>query len=119
MLQRVLADRIRERGLSKRAAAREIGVAHTTLIRILEGANADMDTIMKISDWLKIPMSTLINAEQSDLASKIAVLIDKNPELGDVFVKAITEVIEGNISTDIIEDIASYTIFKINSQKST
>lgn len=111
MLKELLKQEVEGKGLSSREASKVIGVSHTTIIRALRGDMIDLDTIVKIADWMNVRPAHLLNVfggtEQS-LADKIAVVLEMNPKLVEVFTEAITQIQDGNASPDIIEDIAAY-----------
>ena len=56
----LLEQRMRERSLSIREAAKEIGVSHTTISRIInEQTTADIYTLIAVSKWLGCTPSSL------------------------------------------------------------
>ena len=84
MLEIILRKELYERGLSSRSAASEIGVAHTTLLRALRGQSVDVETIVKIANYLGIRPSELINTlddSGTSLADQLSVLLSRSPEL--------------------------------------
>lgn len=107
---------IEKRGLSIRAAAREIGVAHTTLNRVIDGQDIDVGTIVKVCDWLGVPVSTALNtfSSKETLPEKLAVLIEAEPKLKEVFEQAMGDLENGSLSTNDLSDIVSYAAYKIN-----
>ena len=117
-IARLLEERMGERGLSLRKAGREIGVAHTTLARIINGEPYDVATAEKIADWLGVPVSTLLDtggaSEGRDtLAAKIAAVLETQPRLARVFEEAMERVLNGEMSNEAFRDLAAYAAFKL------
>jgi transcriptional regulator with XRE-family HTH domain len=121
MLKAKLAQEMKHKGLSTRQVASEIGTSHTTILRALRGEIVDVVTILKMSDWLGIEPSTLINSMASTKAAlpeQIAVMLGKYPRLENEFTKAIKAVLEEKVEPEIIEDIVAYAAYKINLRSS-
>lgn len=116
-LARLIEERMAAQGMSLRQAGREIGIAHTTLKRILEGEPFDVATAQKIADWLGVPLSTLLDTEGASddpdtLAAKIAAVIETEPRLARVFGDAMDRVLNGEMSNEAFRDLAAYAAFK-------
>jgi transcriptional regulator with XRE-family HTH domain len=107
---------MKELNLSARQAAEIIGTSHTTILRAASGEIVDLDTVIKISDWLGVRPSRLLNSfsqEQDVLDERITALIEGNPKLKEVFKRAMTLVENNEIDPTIIEDIVAYSSFKL------
>jgi transcriptional regulator with XRE-family HTH domain len=117
MLKIKLLEEMKKKGVSPRQVGEEVGVAHTTINRALRGETVDVGTIIKISQWLKVKPSTLLNSmvdTGSGLPDQIAVMLESFPLLAENFSKAIDALVAGEVDPAIIEDIAAYTAYKIN-----
>jgi len=117
MLEKMLGDEIKKRGISIRQASREIGVAHTTLTRLMEGEQADFDTLEKISTWMKVPISAVVDSTGkpgSALASKIEMIIAKEPLLAGTFQASIEAYEKGEFTESDIQDIVAYAAYRLN-----
>lgn len=117
MLKTKLAQEMKIRALGTRQVAKEVGTSHTTILRALRGDIVDVGTILKISKWMGIKPSTLINSMATTkdvLPEQIAVMLQKYPRLEVEFEKAIKAVTEGTLEPEIIEDIVAYAAYKIN-----
>lgn len=122
MLKRVLEERMRSGGLSARAVARETGLSHTTIIRILEGKNVDLDVITTICNWLGISVNNVLASDQnlderSTLVADIAAVVEQEPGLAEVFKDAVEEIKNGTMEPNDLRDIISYAKFKIQSKR--
>jgi transcriptional regulator with XRE-family HTH domain len=117
MLPKVLADALRERGVSNRAAAREIGISHSTLGRILEGQSYDVQTLLSVCEWLEISPSSVLASEgvikKDALAAKIAMMVETNPALEKIFEEAIERYENNEISKQAIQDLIQYAAFRL------
>jgi transcriptional regulator with XRE-family HTH domain len=113
MIQELLYNQIYARYINIRQASREIGVGHTTVIRILNGAEIDLDTLKKIAAWLGVEASTLLDAGQNDLASKILVFIKRNPELARELNVALDWLADGKMKTETLQDVLTYIAYRM------
>ena len=117
-LARLIEERMGAEVKSLRRAGREIGIAHTTLKRILEGEPYDVSTAQKIADWLGVPLSTLLDSggtseDKDTLAAQIAAVLETEPRLAEVFGRAMQRVLSGKMSNEAFRDLAAYAAFKI------
>ncbi len=117
MLKPLITEEMKKRGMSTRQVAEEMGMSHTTVIRALRGGEVDLTTVIKISEWLGVKPSTLINSladTKSALPDKIAVMLGGHPRLEAEFAKAIKAILEEKVDPAIIEDIAAYASYRID-----
>jgi transcriptional regulator with XRE-family HTH domain len=115
VLQTLLKDVAKERGLSARELGAEIGVSHTTLLRAMRGDVVDVDTLVLIADYLKVRPSTLLDGfgKTDHTAVAMSALIQAEPGLAKVFEEATREIEAGRAEPEIIEDIVSYASYKL------
>ncbi|MGD8753866.1 MAG: hypothetical protein PVG14_20720 [Anaerolineales bacterium] len=117
MRTELIRDALDQRKLSVRAAAREVGVSHTTLLRALDGENMDMPTIEKIAEWMGIRPSLLIDLavhasrEDDDLVRSVAAFIRQDPEIAEVFQRAVNRVENGKMSPSMVRKLVRYAAF--------
>jgi plasmid maintenance system antidote protein VapI len=118
MLKQILEKELKERSLSSRGAAELIGVSHTTILRALRGDVVDLETVLRVSDWLHIRPSTLLNSMNTNaqLSDQIAAIVERNPRLNQIFSDATIAVKIGKADPAIIEDIVAYALYKLNLQ---
>ena len=110
MLRNFLNEKITRNRLSVRAAAREIGVSHTTLNRVLEGSQLDLDTFIKFCEWLNVRPATMLGMETGNTLE----ILNEFPELRDALTDASRMIAEGRASSDFIRDVEAYIRFKVN-----
>ena len=114
MLAKSLENLIRDRGISVRAAGRQIGVAHTTVIRILEGKPVDIDTLGRVCKWMGISVTDALEIDtQGNVATKIALLVERIPELGVTLTQALAAVEAGELPEEDLREIIQYATYKI------
>jgi transcriptional regulator with XRE-family HTH domain len=116
MLVAMLDKEIKKRGLSVREAAKQIGVSHTTIFRVLAGTPIDVDTLVAIANWLNVRPSALLNSmsEATPLPELITALVERNPKLEQVLRNATNAIKNGQADPAIIEDIVAYAFYKLN-----
>ena len=116
MLQIVLRKAMDERGLSSHKAAEAIGVSHTTILRALRGEAVDVDTIIKIANFLGIRPSELLNSMSTDatLPDQLAALLGHSPQLEEELKDAVERVQAGALDPAVVKDIVSYALYKLN-----
>jgi len=115
MLRKLLIDEIKWRGLSVRAAAQEIGVAHTTVLRLIEGKPGDLETMRKVCSWLNVEMATILSShERSEkaLAEKFAIIMERNPGLYQMFEGYYEKTETKEIDLRDLEEILAFLIFR-------
>jgi transcriptional regulator with XRE-family HTH domain len=112
--KRLQTDRI-----SVRQAARDIGISHTTLNRVIQGEPPNVDTMTKIAQWLGIsPAEFLEGPDEVDTtAAQIAILIRSEPRLQEIFVEAARRVSAGEMDQSVFEDLISYAAWKMGGAK--
>lgn len=113
MLQRLLDERIREKNISIREASRQIGVSHTTLIRIIGGEQCDIPTIAKITNWLGVSMSLVLGQADDNLATTIAAFAASEPRLAMVLDKAMQRVLQRRMKPETLRDLLAYIAYRI------
>ena len=119
MLPKLVSERMKDLGLSNRAAAKKIGIAHTTLERFQDGRDIDLETLIKICGFFEIPLSTAVNSlqEENSLAGDVAVLIESQPGLADRFKEAIANFKSNGLSAADLVEIIEFIIFKLRTKQ--
>lgn len=116
MLAALLKEKCQLLDYSSRQAAKMVGVSHATILRALKGEVVDLETLIKMSDWLNVKPHTLLNTFSSSddgLADQIAVVINRYPALKDAFTRAIRLISAGEADPAVIDDIAAYSSYKL------
>jgi lambda repressor-like predicted transcriptional regulator len=116
MLQTFIQEKMNENNLSLRAASRKIGIAHTTLIRILDGKPYRQENLVKIATWLDVSPATLVNLMSGDedpLAKKIVAALQKEGKLAKAFEDVVQAIENGEVQSDIINEIIAFAVFRL------
>lgn len=122
MLQTLLKDEARKRGLSSRKLAEEIGTSHTTIIRAMRGESIDLDTLIAIADWAGVRPADLLNSlskRGGNMADQLAVLIERVPALKKPLEEAMKAIEAGTADPAIVEDIVTYATYKLEKSGAT
>jgi transcriptional regulator with XRE-family HTH domain len=69
-LGRLVQDKRGNRGV--REVAREIGIGHTTLLRVERGQLPDLENYQKICNWLGVDVSTVTGISQTHSSQPLA-----------------------------------------------
>ena len=117
MLDFILQQAMEQRRVSAREVARQTGVAHTTVLRILAHENADLETIKKICGWLRIDPMYVVNLdsgqEEKEWLWKLGMLIESNTIIHIAMKRVFRDLDLREISPRIINDIGAYIVFAI------
>jgi transcriptional regulator with XRE-family HTH domain len=116
MLPTIISKELMNRRISIREAARQIGIAHTTLIRILGDKAVDLTTLDQVGKWLQTPVSTLLDVrkeETSSMGQRLEFLIRQNLVLADAMEDLLNKVYGYEIDPQILEEVLAFLAFKI------
>jgi lambda repressor-like predicted transcriptional regulator len=119
MLPKILHDDIKSKGISVREASRQIGVAHTTVVRALKGKPLDLPTIELISKWIGINPNDVLDISKPQprtAADKLAVLLSHNPGLSIAFGHVLDLYENNQIDERMLTDILAYITFRLSLQ---
>jgi len=117
MINAIIRNEIHQRGLSVRKAAREIGVSHTTMFRIIKGSPIDLPTATKLSNWLNVPVSSLVDASTGNNSSeieKIIFFLSLYPDLIQKLIQTIDQIQTNPNVTQAIADVLAYLVFRLS-----
>ena len=118
MLQRVVQDEMARRDLSLRPAAKEIGIAHTTLLRVLNNEPVDLNTLLKVSEWTGMSLTTILGMEETEdekaIMATMTAIVEAEPELRQTFLQAHQALVDGEIDIEDLREIASYAAYKLS-----
>jgi transcriptional regulator with XRE-family HTH domain len=115
MLQTILQQEMKRRNVSSHGVAEAIGTSHTTVLRAMRGERVDVDTIIKLANWMNIRPSELLNSmSDTSTADQLAVLLSYSPELEAELKDATERVKAGQLDPAVVRDIVSYALYKLN-----
>ena len=119
LMATLVKEKMTKDRLSFRKAGDQVGVSHTTIQRVADGEQMDLPTTQKIADWLRIPLSTLLDLDSKtddQLAKQIAAVLYREPQLATVFGEAMKRVLTGEMQPDTFRALAQYAAFQITTQ---
>ncbi|MGD9093241.1 MAG: helix-turn-helix transcriptional regulator [Anaerolineales bacterium] len=115
----LVKDKMQREGLSLRSAASQIGVTHTTLKRVIDGEPFDVPTAKKISKWLGVNTSTLLDVtpdvdQADDVAQAMAAILATEPQLRNIFREAVKRVQTGEVELSTVREIVQYAAYRLD-----
>jgi DNA-binding Xre family transcriptional regulator len=116
MLARIVENQMQENHFSLRDAAIQIGISHTTLDRFLKEGNVDLDTLVKICNWLGVRVSTALDAYQNGeeaLVPKLNLLLESDHSLAYALNDGVKYIEGAYIPPDVMMDILLYIGFRM------
>ena len=115
-LATLLRQRLDAERLSVRDAGELIGVSHSTVARAVNGEAVNIDTLIRICDFLNVPVESTLNRRDNidELMEEMMTMISIEPELADVFSEIIKDLTEGRINSNILFEIAAFAQFRLH-----
>jgi lambda repressor-like predicted transcriptional regulator len=112
-----LKEKLQKEGISIRGAAREIGVSHTTLLRVLDNQPIDVDTLVKTCDFIGIAPSFVLDTMSSDkhasLEAKMKMIARRYPRVEAVFEEALRRLEAGEVEQQAVDDLVSFAAYRL------
>lgn len=116
ILATLLADALKQRGLSERETAKQIGVSPTTINRAIKGESVDVDTLIMICGWLGVSPSQVLDAmlpSNTSLVSALTTIVEADPRLVTIFDEAMVRLENHEIEVDDLRDLIRYAVFRL------
>lgn len=117
LISRLLAEKMRAGGLSTRDVAGETGVAHTTIMRVLQGRVVSVKTLKNVARFLEADPGLFLTSPGDDpdeaLAKDLAAIIGREPRLREVLSNAVAQTKAGNLSAETLREIVRYAAWRI------
>ncbi len=112
---RLLEAEMRDRRLSMREAAEEIGVTHTTIGRILRGRPVSVTTLTNVARFLRIDPGDLLETgkENEQLIKNIALVLEREPALAGVMQEVAEKVNSGEVPQETFREIVRYALWRL------
>jgi len=114
-LSELLRKRLDTEGLSVRDAGQMIGVSHSTVARAVNGETVEVDTLVKIADFLGVPVEHIIDPKDNpdDVLEQIVMVISIEPELSRVFGELAQRIIDKKIDKKVLSEVAAFTAYRL------
>jgi transcriptional regulator with XRE-family HTH domain len=108
-------------GLSTRAVADACGVSHSTIARAANGETVEIDTLIKITEWLGVPVETIINVSDNpdEVLEQIVMVLSVEPELSSVFGEIARKVSAKEMSPKVLSEIAAFASYRLQQHEAT
>ena len=122
MLVDLLREKMTKEGLSEREVARRVGVAPITVGRLLGGESVELEILEKMCNWLGVSLASALNARgvvDDKLAAQIALLVESEPELKNLFSNMLKDLSEESLSLNDVREIIRYATFRVSSRKAS
>jgi transcriptional regulator with XRE-family HTH domain len=116
MLAELVKQKMRLEGIGTRETGRRIGVAHVTVARLLNGEDLDLEPLRKFCAWVGVSISSALEEKgvgQDALLAKIAMLVEREPQLRALFEQAIDDLSAGKLQLGAVEEIIGYAAYKL------
>ena len=115
MLLTLLQKAMKDRRLTVRQTAAQIGVSHTTITRLLQGSSYDLDTGVSVCNWLGVPPAQVLGLSGSDpLEQALSSILVANPALRRAFEKVLDPIENNVLDVAVLEDILQYIAFRLS-----
>jgi transcriptional regulator with XRE-family HTH domain len=116
LLAKLLREDIERRQWSERQMARNIGLSATTVNRFLAGDDIDLETVIKICKWLKVPPSEALDAMIPDTPegtrAQLALMLDADPKLEQMFFELAEKIASGKVPPSALREALEYIEFR-------
>ena len=120
MLQELVKEALHSRRKSIRQAASEIGIAHTTLNRIIDGQPYDLDTARKICDWLQVDLATILSLtvnRPTEFFDRLRMCMDFSPAFRDALEVFVLNFENGKTNAKILDQTADFMQFLMSEKR--
>ena len=113
MLSTLLREKMQKEQLSARAVAKQSGVSHMTVSRVIKGQPADLPTIIALCKWLNIRPNVVLGYKDDSLEADVAAMIQAVPSMEKIFREIVKKIKGGKASPELLKDIVSYADYKL------
>ena len=117
LISKMLGEKMRHEKLSSRKVAAKTGVAHTTIVRILDGHNVSVATLQKIANFLETDPGGLVfdagETTSEDVSRNIAIILGQDDELERILAKAVEKVKAELISPATLKECVRFVAWRI------
>lgn len=102
-------------GLSVRDAAKKIGVSHLTVARAANGETVEVDTLVKIADYLGVPVKDILDVKETpdEINEQISMVLAIEPELSKVLAKIAKKVENKEMDAKVLAEVAAFAAYRL------
>ena len=118
-LSELLSARLDLLGMSVRKAADKIGVSHATVARAANGETVEVDTLVKIADFLGVPLNSLLDDVETpdEVYEQISIVFTFEPELKKVLTRIAKKIEDQTIDPKILSELAGFASYRLHEQE--
>jgi transcriptional regulator with XRE-family HTH domain len=125
MLSRLVEKKMKREGLSLRDAAVNANTSHTTIMRVLEGKQVDLETLYNVCNWLGVNIVDVLETQyihtdkaKDTFLTQFNLFISSNPKLLHALRETFTAYSNDQLSSEDVDEIVTFIAYKLNVHKS-
>lgn len=114
-LSELLKKKMKVDKMSLREAADEIGVSHSTVDRAIKGKTVEVDTLVKISEFVGVPVESVfdVRTDSDEVLEQIVMMTSMEPELMKIFAEIAEDVLTGKIDKSVLGEVAAFASYRL------
>ena len=114
-LSELLRKRLETEGLSVRDAGQLIGVSHSTVARAVNGETVEVDTLVKIANFLGIPVKNILEPKDDPdaILEQVMMVISIEPELSRVFSEIAQKIVDKQLDKKVLSEVAAFAAYRL------
>lgn len=112
----ILNEHLRERGKSLREISEACGLSHMTVYRAVKGYNIDIDSMMKLCNYLGVSVSEVLESDvggEDTIGQRLTLLLSQYPEFKELFSNLLDNLAQGAIDIRDVRDIVNYATYRL------
>lgn len=114
-LSELLSKRLETEGLSVRDAGQLIGVSHSTVARAVNGETVEVDTLVKIANFLGVPVENILEPKDDPdaILEQVMMVISIEPELSRVFSEIAQKIVDKQLDKKVLSEVAAFAAYRL------
>jgi len=114
-LSELLSKRLETEGLSVRDAGQLIGVSHSTVARAVNGETVEVDTLVKIANFLGVPVKNILEPKDDPdaILEQVMMVISIEPELSRVFSEIAQKIVDKQLDKKVLSEVAAFAAYRL------
>jgi transcriptional regulator with XRE-family HTH domain len=118
-LAELLKERMDIEGMSLRQAAQKIGVSHSTVDRALSGETVEVDTLVKIAEFVGVPVENILDVKTNpdEVLQQIVMVTSMEPKLMETFAELAQGVLDGTVDRAVLAEVAAFASYRLRANQ--